>query len=61
MRVMCELQLKYRKRAKDFMLMLCLNEATDQLALSSSVCWYGYVLRREDVHVLRRALQLEIE
>ena len=24
-------------------------------------CWYGHVLRREDGHVLRRALDLEVE
>ena len=25
-----------------------------------SVCWYGHVLRREDGHVLRRALIFEV-
>ena len=38
------------------MLMLGLNKSVDQLAMVSSVYWYGQVLRREDVHVLRRAL-----
>ena len=36
------------------MLMLTLNEAVDQLAMASSVCWYGHVLRREDDHILIR-------
>ena len=36
--------------------MLGLNETMDQLAMASSVCWYGYVLRSEDGCVLRRAL-----
>ena len=31
-------------------------EAIDQLAMASSVRWYGRVLRRADGHVLRWAL-----
>ena len=27
------------------MLMMCLNERIDQLAMANSVCWYGHVLR----------------
>ena len=27
--------------------------------MANSVCWYGYVLRREDDHVIRRALDFE--
>ena len=38
------------------MVMLGLNENIDQLAMVNSVCWHGHVLRREDGHVLRRAL-----
>ena len=53
-------QLKDRKRSKDFILMLSLNEALDQLAMTNSVCLYGHVLRREDGHVLRRALDFEV-
>ena len=41
--------------------MLSLNETIDQLALANSVHWYGHVLRREDGHVLRRALDFEVE
>ena len=33
----------------------------DQLAISNSVHWYGHVLRREDGHVLGRALDFEVE
>ena len=36
--------------------MLGLNKSMDQLAMTNSVCWYGHWLRREDGHVLRRAL-----
>ena len=55
-RAMCGVQLKGRKRYTDLMLMLGLSETIDQLALSNSVRWYGHVLRREDGHVYRRAL-----
>ena len=55
MRAMRGVQLKYRKRSMDLILMLDLNEAIDQLAMANSVRWYGHVLRRENGHVLRRA------
>ena len=41
------------------MFMLGLNETVDQLAMTNSVLLGGHVLRREDGHVLRRALGLE--
>ena len=43
------------------MFMLCLSSAIDELAMANSVCWYGHVLRREDHHVLRRALDFKVE
>ena len=49
------------RRSKDFMLMLDLNETINQLAMANSVHWYGDALRREDGHVLRRALDFEVE
>ena len=36
--------------------MLGLNEILDRLAMANSDRWYGLVLRREDGHALRRAL-----
>ena len=36
------------------MLMFCLNETPDQLAMANSVHCYGHALWREDGHVLRR-------
>ena len=51
---MCGVQLKDSKKSKD--LLLSLNKTIDQLAMASSVCWYGHVLKRKDGHVLRRAL-----
>ena len=58
---MCGVQLKDRKRSTDLMFILGLNETIDQLAVANIVRWYGHVLRREDSHVLRRALDLEVE
>ena len=61
MRAMCEVQLKDIKRSTDLMFMLGLNEVMNQLAMASSVCWYDHVLRRENGHVLRMALDFEVE
>ena len=60
-RAMCGVQPKNRKRSTDFTFMVGLNETIDQLAMASSVCWYDRVLRREDGHVLRRALHFVVE
>ena len=60
-RAICGVQLKDKKRSKDLMLMLGLNETMDQLAMTNSVCLYGHVFQREDGHVLRRALDFEVE
>ena len=54
-------QLKGRKISADLMLMMDLNETIDQLAMANSVCWCSHVLWREDGHVLRRALDVEVE
>ena len=58
---MCGVQLKNRKRSTDLVFMLCLNEIMDQLSMANSVHWYGHKLRREDDHVLRMALDFEVE
>ena len=60
-RAMCGVQPKYRKRSTDLILMLGFKETIHQMAMASSVHWYGHVLRREDGHVIRRALDLEVE
>ena len=44
-RAMCGAQLKDRKTATVLMLVLGMNETTDQLAMANSVHWYGHVLR----------------
>ena len=60
-RAMCGVQLKGRKRSMDLMLILGLMKTIDQLDMANSVLWCGHVLRREDGHVLRRALDFEVE
>ena len=60
-RAMCGVQLKDRKRSSNFTFMLDLKESIDQLAMASSVHLYGHVLRRVDGHVLRMALDFEVE
>ena len=60
-RAICGVQLKNRKGYADLMLMLGMNETIDQMSMANSVCWCGHVLRRDDGHVLRRALDLEVE
>ena len=41
--------------------MLDLKEAIDQLAMASSVCWHGHSLRKEDDHIIGRALDFVFE
>ena len=53
-RAVCGVWLDGRKRAGDLMLMMSLNEVTDQLVMASSVHWCVHVLRMEDGNVLRR-------
>ena len=57
-RAMCGVQLKDRKKANDLMSMVGLNESIDQQAMVNCVCCYGYLLIRDEVHVLRMALGL---
>ena len=58
---MCGVQLKDRKRFTDLMFMLVLNETMVQLAMANNVHWCGHVLKREDSHILRIALDFEVE
>ena len=44
MRAMRGIQHKDKKRVKDLMLMLSLNETISQLDMANSVCWSGHVL-----------------
>ena len=41
--------------------MLGLQETVVQIAKVNEVRWYGHVLRRDDGHVLRKALEFEVK
>ena len=60
-RAIVECSSKTDRRYMDLMFMLGLKETIDQLAMANSVRWYGHVLRREDGHALRRALDFEVK
>ena len=59
----CGVQLKNRRNANDLILMIRLNETIEQSAMANNVHWHNHVLGKEDDddHVLRRALELEVE
>ena len=50
-----------RERSTDLMFMLGLKETIDQLPMANSVRWHGHVLSRDDGHVIKRALDNEVE
>ena len=60
-RAMCGVHPKDSKRFTDLMRMLGLCETLVQLAMANSVRWYEHLLRREDSHVLIRAMDFEVE
>ena len=59
-RAMCGAKLMEKKRTEDLMEMLGLKETVVQMAKVNGVRWYGHVLRRDDGHVLRKALEFEV-
>ena len=59
-RAMCGAKLMEKKRTEDLMEMLGLKETAVQMAKVNGVRWYGHVLRRDDGHVLRKALKFEV-
>ena len=57
-RALCGVKL-IEKRSQELMSLLGLKDTLDGLAKASGVQWYGYVLRRDNYEVLRRALDFE--
>ena len=53
MRAMCRIKMKNRKKTKELMDMLGLQETVGQLAEKNGMRWYGHILQRSDGHVLR--------
>ena len=47
LRSMCGVKLVDKKLTRDLMQMLDLNETMDHLAITNSVRWYKYVLRKD--------------
>ena len=50
-----------KKRTEDLMEMLGLKETVVQMAKANGVRWYGHVLRRDNGHVLRKVLEVEVK
>ena len=60
-RAMCGAKLMEKKKTEDLMEMLGLKEMVVQMAKANGVRCYGYVLRRDDGHVLRKALEFKVK
>ena len=54
-------KLMEKKRTEDLMEMLGLKETMVQMPKTNGVRWYRHVLRRDDGHVLRKALEFEVK
>ena len=59
-RAMCGAKLMEKKRTEDLMELLGLKETDVQMAKANGLSWYGHVLRGDDGHVLRKALEFEV-
>ena len=60
-RAMCGAKLMKKRRTEDLMEMLGFKETVVQMTKANGVRWYGHVLRRDDGHVLRKALEFEVK
>ena len=60
-RAMCGAKLIKKKRTEDLMEILGLKETVVKMAKANGMRWYGHVLRRDDGHVLRKALEFEVK
>ena len=60
MRAIRGLKLMEKKRTEDLMEMLGLKETAVQMAKANGARWYGHVLRKDDGHALRKALEFQV-
>ena len=60
-RAMCGVKLMDKRSTEELMDMLGLKETVDRLAKANAVRWYGHILRREEKHILRQALELQVD
>ena len=58
---MCDAKLMEKKSTEDLLEMLGLKQTVVQMAKASGVRWYRHVLRKDDGHVLRKALEFEVK
>jgi len=58
---MCGVKLMDSKNTDELMDMLGLNDTLDKMAIASGVRWFGHVLIRDEIDVLREALQFEVD
>ena len=61
LRAKCGAKLMEKERTEDLMEMLGLKETVLQMAKANRVRWYRHVLRRDDGHHLRKALEFEVK
>ena len=59
-RAMCGVKLMDKRKITDLMGMLGVEKTVDQIVKANGVRWYGHVLRRDEGHVLREALEFEV-
>ena len=60
-RAMCGAKLIEKKRTEDLMEMLGLKETVVQMTKTNEMRCCGHVLRRDDGHVLKKALEFEVK
>ena len=60
-RAKCGVKLRDRRSTEDLREMLGLEEPLELRARANGVRWYGHVLRKDDEHVLRKAMEFELD
>ena len=57
---MCGVKLVDGKNTEDLMKMPGLKETLDKMAQANGVRWYGHVVRRDEVSILKKAMMLQV-
>ena len=58
---MCGIKLTERRKNDDLMEMLWLVKSVERLEKANGVRWYEHVLRRDELHPLRKALDFKMD
>ena len=56
----CGVKLVDRNNTEELMEMLGVKKTLDRMAKANGVRWYGYVIRREDDNILKKAMMMEV-